>query len=270
MPSRAPTACRRPGCRGLVTAGVCSVCGPIKQRSNWDAYHAERNATSRHKRGYGWTWEKLRDMVLADEPLCRQCGAVGLVAAAVTVDHILPKAWGGMDDMDNLQPLCKQCHDDKTAREVRGRLRKSTIPTTVVAGPPGSGKSTYVTARFQPGDLLLDVDTLLVALSGLSVYDQRRTALLPFALEARHAILLRLARTSAARRAWVVTTESDRRQLQRMTDDLGAALVVLAVPASECIARIATDARRDGSGVDWPAIVERWWREWRATGGGQG
>lgn len=267
MPTKAPTACRRPGCAGLVRGGVCSKCGPVTERSNWDAYYRERNTVSRHKRGYGWTWEKLRAMVLADEPLCRQCHAAGVVAAAVTVDHIIPKAWGGTDETENLQALCASCHRDKTARERRGRLQRAVIPTTVVAGPPGSGKSTYVAERMQPGDLLLDVDALFVALSGLAMYDARRTALLPFVMDARHAVLARLSRTSAARRAWVVTTESDARQLQRLVDDLGAALVVLAVPARDCIERIAADSRRGDTATNWPDVVERWWRDWRATGG---
>ncbi len=267
VPTRAPTACRRAGCAGLVRDGVCSLCGPLPVESNWDAYHSARNKTSRHRRGYGWSWEKLRGMVLAGEPLCRQCNAFDLIVPAVTVDHIIPKAWGGTDEMENLQPLCKRCHEDKTAREVRGRLRKSTVQTTIVGGPPGAGKSTYVAAQFKPGDILVDVDALFVALSGLPMYDSRRTVLLPFVFEARHAILLRLSRTSQVRRAWIVTTESDARKLRSMSDDLGAALVVLAVPANECIARIAADARRDDSGVDWGAIIERWWREWRSTGG---
>ena len=267
MPTKAPTACRRPGCRGLVRGGVCSVCGAIKQESNWRKYFEDRNSQSRHERGYGWNWEKLRSLVLSSDPFCRQCAAHGIVEIATTVDHIIPKSAGGDDDTDNLQPLCAACHRDKTVREVRGRLRRSTIPVTVVAGPPGSGKSTWLAARIQPDDLMIDVDALYGALCGLPMYDARRVRLLPFVLDARHAILLRLARTSSVRRAWVVTTESDARTLQQMVDDLGATLVVLAVPAAECLARIAVDVRRIDSAIDWPVIVDRWWQTWRTTGG---
>ena len=31
MPTRAPSACRRPGCPGLVRNGVCSRCGPLRK-----------------------------------------------------------------------------------------------------------------------------------------------------------------------------------------------------------------------------------------------
>ncbi|RSE14425.1 HNH endonuclease, partial [Acinetobacter johnsonii] len=32
-------------------------------------------------------------------------------------DHIVNKAQGGTDDMDNLQSLCKPCHDKKSQQE---------------------------------------------------------------------------------------------------------------------------------------------------------
>lgn len=69
---------------------------------------------SAHKRGYGAAWARLRLSVLADEPLCRHCAAVGRVVQATDVDHIVPRARGGTDDKANLQPLCHACHSRKT------------------------------------------------------------------------------------------------------------------------------------------------------------
>jgi 5-methylcytosine-specific restriction enzyme A len=34
------------------------------------------------------------------------------------VDHIKPLHKGGTDDMDNLQPLCVECHKVKTLHDV--------------------------------------------------------------------------------------------------------------------------------------------------------
>jgi len=42
---------------------------------------------------------------------------------ATEVDHIIPKAKGGTDDMSNLQAINKECHKKKTARE-QGRTLK--------------------------------------------------------------------------------------------------------------------------------------------------
>ncbi len=51
------------------------------------------------------------------EPLCRVCFGAGRAVAATETDHILSKAKGGTDDMANLQPLCRECHQAKTQRE---------------------------------------------------------------------------------------------------------------------------------------------------------
>lgn len=73
---------------------------------------------SRHKRGYGTAWDKLRKVILTrDKHLCQACKRKGRVKAGNHVDHIKAKAKGGTDDPDNLECLCPDCHTDKTARE---------------------------------------------------------------------------------------------------------------------------------------------------------
>ena len=61
-------------------------------------------------------------MFLAAHPLCDLCQRDGRVMPAAVVDHITPHRgdqtlfW----DESNWQPLCKRCHDTKTAREDGG------------------------------------------------------------------------------------------------------------------------------------------------------
>src|SRR5690349_4431915 len=82
-------------------------------REAWD--HAGR---SRHERGYGTAWEKLRLVVLErDQRLCQPCLKQDRVSPAHAVDHIKPKAQGGTDDLDNLQSICRTCHQDKTLND---------------------------------------------------------------------------------------------------------------------------------------------------------
>lgn len=54
---------------------------------------------------------------------CEKCGAV-LKVAEGEVDHILPAEFGGEATPANGQLLCRVCHREKTARDVR-RIRKS-------------------------------------------------------------------------------------------------------------------------------------------------
>lgn len=81
---------------------------------------------SRQSRGYGSAWEKVRKQVIErDKGLCQPCLRAGRVTAFRAVDHITPKAvaekqrWSQAktDDPDNLQCICKPCHDEKTAKE---------------------------------------------------------------------------------------------------------------------------------------------------------
>lgn len=59
-------------------------------------------------------WQKLRLSLLMDEPLCRKCK----VRAASVIDHIKPVRMGGeFWDLENLQPLCKWCHNSKSGKE---------------------------------------------------------------------------------------------------------------------------------------------------------
>lgn len=97
----------------------CSRCGVIRR---WSDADAEARRGSSRERGYDTAWEKLRRAHLAAEPLCRLCAQAGRATPAVLVDHIVPLRDGGarLDD-NNLQSLCRACHDRKTADDVRKR-----------------------------------------------------------------------------------------------------------------------------------------------------
>jgi len=83
--------------------------------------------TSRHERGYGTAWDKLRKRVLdRDRHLCQPCLREGRVHAATHVDHIVSKAAGGTDDESNLQAINVDCHQAKTAQD-SGRSPKRVI-----------------------------------------------------------------------------------------------------------------------------------------------
>ena len=66
-------------------------------------------------------WRTLRSNVLNAEPLCKRCGA-----PASHVDHIQHGAdWKQhFFDRENLQPLCADCHNSKSAKERAEQRRK--------------------------------------------------------------------------------------------------------------------------------------------------
>ena len=64
-------------------------------------------------------------MVLHRDPICVICNH----AAATDCDHIVPKADGGQDRMENLQGICWDCHSSKTATENSVRWGAGQIST---------------------------------------------------------------------------------------------------------------------------------------------
>lgn len=88
------------------------------------------STVSRHERGYGTAWDKLRKVIIArDKGLCQPCLRKGRLHPATHVDHILSKAKGGTDDPANLEAINAHCHKAKTAldsgRQLRPKVRIS-------------------------------------------------------------------------------------------------------------------------------------------------
>jgi 5-methylcytosine-specific restriction endonuclease McrA len=56
----------------------------------------------------------MRKVVLIEEPVCKICGR----KPSEQVDHKVPICKGGTDQRDNLQGICDECHDIKTAKDL--------------------------------------------------------------------------------------------------------------------------------------------------------
>ena len=86
-------------------------------------------------------WRRLRRAVLACEPLCRCCEAAGRANAAAEVDHVVPIGRGGEEwDRANLQPLCRACHEAKSARENAAALKRVGLDGVPLEAGPGGGQ----------------------------------------------------------------------------------------------------------------------------------
>lgn len=123
MPSASLRPCRHLGCKALVRGG--GYCDAHKaEASNWSKREARVGSTT--ARGYGYRWQKLRELVLArDCGLCQcdDCKSLGRVRPATEVDHRISKARGGTDALDNLRAINVDCHRAKTAREARRKMK---------------------------------------------------------------------------------------------------------------------------------------------------
>lgn len=72
-------------------------------------------------------WKAVRLQVLErDNYLCQPCKRAGRIAPAKTVDHIEPLRtnWNRRLDPDNLETICRQCHNAKHIERTKTRHDK--------------------------------------------------------------------------------------------------------------------------------------------------
>lgn len=106
-----PTAPRHP-CR----AALCPKLAPSGQPYCEDhASEGNRWRGTTTERGYGASWQRIRLRVLKGEPLCRRCAAKGLAVPARDVHHRDENPHNNA--RGNLEPLCRQCHEETKRRE---------------------------------------------------------------------------------------------------------------------------------------------------------
>jgi 5-methylcytosine-specific restriction protein A len=120
MPTKPLPPCRWPGCPNLQEPGGNGYCRE-HQKAAWRADTAKRG--SARQRGYTRSYEKVRQAVLARQPLCVICELEGRVSVATLTHHIIPLAEGGSNRADNLLPLCEYCHSRVHGKHGKELLR---------------------------------------------------------------------------------------------------------------------------------------------------
>lgn len=135
---------------------------------------------------------------------------------------------------------------------------------TVICGPPGSGKTSYVNKHRSFGDLIVDVDALFKALTFENTRDHLAMHL-PFVLAARDAVLSRLLEAHRVPRVWIIECGASPARRNQLRDKFSAKVIVLEVAEKECIRRIEQDLERDAK-EQFPALVKQWWNEYRPLG----
>ncbi len=113
MPYARPHLCNHPGCGELTSARLCGT----HERQLKREYGRIRRISSGPVLHSSYAWQKASRQFLRANPICRECLKSDRISVSAVTDHIVPHR-GDLTlfwDRSNWQPLCKRCHDRKTA-----------------------------------------------------------------------------------------------------------------------------------------------------------
>lgn len=218
----------------------------------------KRRRKTRQELGYDKNWQSIRKFILdRDAYVCQHCGKPN----SNQVDHIIPKAQGGTDDPENLQTICVSCHSKKTAHEDW----LPSVPTTVICGPPASGKTTYVKKHMKHGDLVYDYDEIVKALTGLSDHD-KPAGIHKFVEGIRREMMYQachIRNTEAKpRHFWYITTETSKFKRKAIAQTLRAKVLVMERSVNDCALNLQRTGMSEQQQKARLKLVEKWWRNY--------
>lgn len=199
----------------------------------------------------GKQWQTLRAMVLdRDGRLCQIRGP-RCKRRASQVDHIVPLAHGGSNELSNLRAACATCN-----ASTGSQVRKRTTHVVLVAGPPGAGKTTYVESHRALDDLVIDYDTIAQALGSNVSHGHGNHAA---ANAARGAVLtaLRQGRVEA-QRAWIISSNPNAATMFDHDE------LVTIDPGIEEVRRRSMQAQRP---QQWLSLIDAWYAARRIRSG---
>ena len=216
-------------------------------------------------------WEAFRAGIIAQRvdpstgsTLCSHCGKPIVRRGDIILHHIeeltpenvlLPEK---SLSPENVEIVCLDCHNREHKRfgYHHGGTNRARREVVVVCGAPCAGKSTYVSAHAQRGDLVVDIDRIW-EMVGLHPQYDKPDELKEIVFSIRDALFDAVKyRQGHWRTAWIIdggATEGKRQRLLRRVG--GEKIIFLSTPQAVCL------ERSKGKGVLWGDYVRNYFSQ---------
>lgn len=200
-------------------------------------------------------------MLIAERgPVCQKCGKVVTNPLDLIAHHqeeLTPENVN--DPMISLNPdkvilVCHDCHDAIHNRFGHRAARK----VYLVFGAPLSGKHTFVCQQMMRGDMMIDIDALYQAVSGLPAFDKPKN-LYRNVMTAHDALIDNVkTRHGKWNNCYIIGGYPEKHKREAMADELGAELVFCEASMEECLSRLMADDRRRCREHEWRTFIKSW------------
>jgi len=211
-------------------------------------------------------WLKLMRLIKQErvnehgEIICGHCGEPIVLARDCVGHHAIPLTSANVSDVEiSLSPKLIMLVHFACHNRLHNRLGMS-VPQRVylVWGAPLSGKTSWVMKVKGRDDLVVDVDLLYRAVTGLDVYDKPE-AIKPNVFGLRDLLIddIRI-RKGKWTNAFVIGGYPLISERERVANMLGAEAVFIDETKDTCVARLHADESRRNYVADWEKYIREW------------
>ena len=199
--------------------------------------------------------------------LCEHCGRPIVKAYDCIAHHKKALTLENVNDYaislnpENIALVHHACHN-----EIHARFGYKRQEVFVVWGPPCAGKTSYVEAVRQPGDLIVDIDSIWQAVSGCPRY-QKPAALKAVVFGVRDNLMDAVKyRRGKWQNAYIISSLALQGDRERILRDMDARDVYIETAMGVCLTRAEQDPGRDSQ--EWSRYIVEWFDKYERTRNG--
>lgn len=210
-------------------------------------------------------WRRLLDILKNErinengEIICAYCGKPIVRAYDIIGHHKHELTEENVNDFnislnpDNVDLVHHRCHN-----YIHNKFGHNMRQVYLVYGAPLSGKTSWVKDNAQEGDLIIDMDNIWQAISGLDRY-QKPARLKSVAFKVRDTLLDSVKyRLGKWDNAYIIGGYPLSSERERICNDMGAREVFVEATREECINRLESDELRNKE--EWTQYIDEWFR----------
>ena len=196
------------------------------------------------------------------EIICEHCGKPIVRAYDCIGHHKIALTEENVNDAyislaaENIMLVHHKCHN-----KIHNKLGYSDRKIYVVYGSPLSGKSTWVESVREPGDLVVDIDSIWQCVSGCERYEKpNRLRSVVFGVRDTLIDMVKYRRGKWLN-AYIIGGYPFAAERERLVNSLGAEEIFIDTSMDECMSRLreCVDGR---SKEEWENYIADWWKKY--------